>query len=182
LYLKKYDLYIKVFLSVFLLFIMIFLIIKGLDHFINMSEFEEEALILIDQDNPLPINYKTEIISYKNVKISSVLKNNLTLMINNARKDGIYLNIDFAYRNDSLDDYKSGLVVVFLPPDNISYQNKTITWLEENCYKYGFISSYKAKLENDKWYYRFVGEKHSNFMYSNDLTLRKYLLIKKEGI
>lgn len=53
-------------------------------------------------------------------------------------------------------------------------------WLDENCYKYGFIIRYpKDKSEitgyaYEPWHIRFVGKKLAKYLYKNNITLEEY--------
>jgi len=52
-------------------------------------------------------------------------------------------------------------------------------WIEENCYKYGFILRYPKGKENitgyiyEPWHLRYIGDK-AEFLYKHNLTLEEY--------
>ena len=54
-------------------------------------------------------------------------------------------------------------------------------WLENNCYKYGFIIRYPEGQESitgvayEPWHIRYVGEEVSRYIYENNITLEEYL-------
>lgn len=54
-------------------------------------------------------------------------------------------------------------------------------WLENNCYKYGFIIRYPEGKESitgvayEPWHIRYVGEEVSRYIYENNITLEEYL-------
>lgn len=65
-------------------------------------------------------------------------------------------------------------------------QSKTGTaiWLEENCYKYGFILRYPKGKEEitgksyESWHFRYVGEDVAEIIMKEGITLEEYLNIK----
>ena len=54
-------------------------------------------------------------------------------------------------------------------------------WLEDNCWKFGFIIRYQKEKEEitgfiaEPWHIRYVGEAHAKYMYDNDLCLEEYI-------
>ncbi|MGL5354848.1 MAG: D-alanyl-D-alanine carboxypeptidase family protein [Clostridium sp.] len=54
-------------------------------------------------------------------------------------------------------------------------------WLQENCYKYGFILRYpegkewKTGFIYESWHFRYIGKEHSKNFNNNNLTLEEYL-------
>lgn len=54
-------------------------------------------------------------------------------------------------------------------------------WLEQNCYRFGFIIRYPegkqsiTGIEYEPWHIRYVGEEAANYIYSNGITLEEYL-------
>ena len=59
----------------------------------------EPNLIVVNKDNPLPKGYQGDIVSFKEVQVSSIMKDSLYKMINDASKEGINLWISSAYRS-----------------------------------------------------------------------------------
>ena len=64
----------------------------------------------------------------------------------------------------------------------IQYRGEDVySWLNDNCFKYGFIVRYmlgKEKItgyEYEPWHFRYVGEAAATYMYKNELTLEEYL-------
>lgn len=53
-------------------------------------------------------------------------------------------------------------------------------WMQDNCYKYGFILRYPKDKEHitgymyEPWHYRYIGIKESTFIYKNNLTYEEY--------
>lgn len=54
-------------------------------------------------------------------------------------------------------------------------------WLEENCYKFGFIIRYPygkksiTGIEYEPWHIRYVGKEAAKYIYDNGITLEEYL-------
>lgn len=54
-------------------------------------------------------------------------------------------------------------------------------WLQENCYKYGFILRYPkdkediTKYQYEPWHYRYVGVDNATYIMKNHLTLEEYI-------
>lgn len=64
----------------------------------------------------------------------------------------------------------------------IKYDGKGIySWINQNCYKYGFILRYlegKEKItgyEYEPWHFRYVGEAHATYIMKNMITLEEYI-------
>lgn len=57
---------------------------------------------------------------------------------------------------------------------------KEYAWINENCYKYGFVVRYQTDkipitgIGNEPWHFRYVGVVHAEYMYKNDLCLEEY--------
>lgn len=55
------------------------------------------------------------------------------------------------------------------------------SWINENCYKYGFIMRYDEEKEAltgihyEPWHFRYVGKAHAQIMYELDLCLEEYI-------
>ena len=83
-------------------------------------------------------------------------------------------------------DHNTGLgIALRVYQDGKSYQLHELegyTWIEENCYKYGFVERYPDnKIEttgldySSSLYLRYVGTPHAEYMKKNDLCLEEYL-------
>jgi D-alanyl-D-alanine carboxypeptidase len=54
-------------------------------------------------------------------------------------------------------------------------------WINENCYKFGFIERYKeektdlTKIQPEPWHFRYVGIPHAYYMTMNNLCLEEYI-------
>ena len=64
------------------------------------KEYEvEEEILLVNKDNPLPEDYKVELTEYDNHLVSKEIIDELEKMYKDAKKDGVNLNINTAYRD-----------------------------------------------------------------------------------
>ncbi len=83
-------------------------------------------------------------------------------------------------------EHQTGLAIdVCIYRDNLCYIEheiadfEEIKWLQNNCYKYGFILRYPLNKEDitgynyEAWHFRYVGKKAA-YMYFNNLTLEEY--------
>ena len=69
-----------------------------------------------------------------------------------------------------------------LPSADVSFANEDVfKWLEENCWKFGFILRYPANkvdvtgISYEPWHYRYVGRYHAQRMYQMNMCLEEYL-------
>lgn len=59
--------------------------------------------------------------------------------------------------------------------------DKVYKWLENNCYKYGFILRYPYNttditgINYEQWHFRYVGYEAAKYIYENSITLEEYL-------
>ena len=79
-------------------------------------------------------------------------------------------------------EHETGLAVDINADDkNGSSNDEVYSWLSENAYKYGFILRYPQGKENitginyEPWHYRYVGKKHAEKIFDEQLTLEEYL-------
>lgn len=81
-------------------------------------------------------------------------------------------------------EHQTGLAVD-IDNNKLSYTNfgktKEYVWMQENCYKYGFIRRYTKENEkitgyvNEPWHYRYVGLEISKYMHDNNIkTYEEY--------
>jgi len=53
-------------------------------------------------------------------------------------------------------------------------------WVDQNCYRYGFIRRYQTDYinetgyDNEAWHYRYVGEELAAYLYENNMSLEAY--------
>ena len=61
-------------------------------------------------------------------------------------------------------------------------------WINDNCYKYGFIERYKenktefTKIQPEPWHFRYVGLPHAYYMTKNDLCLEEYISLVSQFV
>lgn len=149
----------------------------------------------------------TKYASEKGIKANHTATIYAKKMINKAKKEGYNLTINSAYRSykdqeeivntykelygDSyvekyvlqagFSEHQTGLGFDFGSTDTkIFVQSNEYKWMEDNCYKYGFIHRFKSNYENitgikrEAWHYRYVGKKVAKYIYENDITLEEY--------
>ena len=63
---------------------------------------------------------------------------------------------------------------------NVFANSEEYKWMQENCYKYGFILRFPKKYEsitgfrNEPWHYRYVGKEIAKYIYEKNITLEEY--------
>ena len=65
----------------------------------SMEDDNVNLLILVNKDNPLPDNYRTNLVSFKGHEVSRVIYNDLTEMFEAAKNDKVNLYINTSYRS-----------------------------------------------------------------------------------
>ena len=59
--------------------------------------------------------------------------------------------------------------------------DKVYHWLEDNCYKYGFILRYPSDkteitgINYEQWHFRYVGYEAAEYIYEHGITLEEYI-------
>jgi len=160
----------------------------------------------------VPKDLKTVSTDYareKGIKANITAISQAKKMIDDAKKDDKNIIINSAYRSyedqeDIVNTYRelygdsyiekyvllpgysehqTGLGIDFGSTDSkIFIQSDEYKWMEENCYKYGFIHRFKSNYEeitgvkNESWHYRYVGKKAAKYIYENDITLEEYYI------
>lgn len=92
-------------------------------------------------------------------------------------------------------EHQTGYVIDFTLYDSEEYGSikydgtGTYEWINENCYKYGFILRYPLGKEEitgysyEPWHFRYVGYPAAYYIMQNNLTLEEYIeLVKKHDI
>ena len=166
-------------------------------HYRLDKDFKPSSLITISTD------YASE----KGVKANSTAVSAAKKMIDAAKSENYNLIINSAYRSyadqdeivntykglygDSyveryvlkagFSEHQTGLGFDFGSTDTkIFATSDEYKWMEDNCYKYGFIHRFQSSSEditgikNEAWHYRYVGKKAAKYIYDNDLTLEEY--------
>ena len=79
-------------------------------------------------------------------------------------------------------EHETGYAFDFSESVNYDYQGDgDFRWINENCYKYGFIVRYPKNKEDitefryEPWHFRYVGIPHAAYMMKNDLCLEEYI-------
>lgn len=79
-------------------------------------------------------------------------------------------------------EHETGYAIDFSDVDTGEYeQDEDFKWINENCYKYGFIERYPSKKKNitniqyEPWHFRYVGIPHAYYMTKNDLCMEEYI-------
>ena len=101
---------------------------------------------------------------------------------NYAARDG-YANADRYSARPGHSEHQTGLAADINSVDQAWINTKEGKWLNENCYKYGFIIRYPKGKENitgymyEPWHIRYVGADIASKLYNNGnwITLEEYL-------
>ena len=194
------QVYVKIMISFLLLLGMITFVITTMvwifqSQKIKVMEEKTEALILVNDQHPLPENYYTKRVRYKGITIAEVIKSPLERMMKEACADGICLffvseQMNFQETNQMVQqEHQSGLALDFYRSNDDRYNNKMWAWLKQNAAQYGFIERYQEGKEHKTnqitlpWHYRYVGIEHAKKMHQEKLCLEEYLeQEKKEGV
>ena len=64
----------------------------------DIPKFDENKLLMIiSPDNPLPSDYKADLVSYDNIQIEQAIAEDLKAMMRQSEKDGVFLKISEGY-------------------------------------------------------------------------------------
>ncbi len=84
-------------------------------------------------------------------------------------------------------EHETGYAFDFSETENYDYQGTgDFAWLNENCYKYGFIVRYTeekkdiTKIAAEPWHFRYVGIPHAYYIMKNNLCLEEYIDLLRE--
>lgn len=101
---------------------------------------------------------------------------------NYVKAKGFYY-ADMASARAGHSEHQTGLAID-VANETYDYDNfektKEFEWMNNNCYKYGFILRYpKAKFhitgfKYEPWHYRYVGIETAKYIHKNNLTLEEY--------
>lgn len=79
-------------------------------------------------------------------------------------------------------EHETGYAFDFSETISYDYQGTgDFQWINENCYKYGFILRYTEDKEDvtqyrsEPWHFRYVGIPHAEYMMKNNLCLEEYI-------
>lgn len=164
----------------------------------SIQKYVDDKLSLEDIKNFVPTRKK-----FLGHWVSSALVPSLREMMNDARKEKIFLRIGSGYRSYNRQkslyynaqkkygsrqraiskpghsEHQLGLAIDFNPVNHDFKKTKQHIWLTKNAYKYGFIQSYKKNksmsgYKKEPWHWRFIGIKLATYLYQNDLEFSEY--------
>ena len=78
-------------------------------------------------------------------------------------------------------EHQLGIAVDINPDYSVTKGLGFYEWLSKNAHKYGFINRYPADkveitgISNERWHYRYVGEKVARIIYEENLCLEEYI-------
>lgn len=136
-------------------------IIKPLENLVN--EAKNEGIILLGNSGYRSYN------SQKNLFNSRVKSQGLENAESYVAKAGF-------------SEHQTGLCIDITNENEFLIQGtKEGDWLENNCYRFGFIIRYPlgkediTGIEYEPWHIRYVGEEAAKYIYENNITLEEYL-------
>ena len=164
-------------------------------------------ILIANKTYGLPKNYNPG-------EISKEAKEAFERMRKDAAKDGITLWIQSGYRSYETQEklynnyvkqsgqtkadtfsarpghseHQTGLTADINSADESFEGTPEAIWLDENCYKYGFIVRYpKGKekytgYEYEPWHLRYIGKEKAKKLYESGLSLEEYYNIKSEYV
>ncbi len=157
-------------------------------------------ILIVNKTYELPSDYdpgqlSDEAISAFNTMKEAAKKDNISLWIASGYRS--YTTQDELYNyylkhdtKDKVDTYsarpghsehQTGLAMDLNIVDSSFEGTKEAIWIEENCYKYGFIIRYPKGKENitgykyEPWHVRYLGKDLAKKVYDSNLTLEEYL-------
>ena len=84
-------------------------------------------------------------------------------------------------------EHETGYAFDFSESETYDYEGQgDFKWINDNCYKYGFIVRYTkekekiTKIRPEPWHFRYVGLPHAYYMTKNDLCLEEYISMISE--
>lgn len=110
------------------------------------------------------VDFKTEeLAEFKNVKVHKNILSQITRMSKSAGRDLVELTIRYGYLDDlailelkesCYKGFSKGYSLEFAS-NNVEHKEKMRAWLEENAYKYGFVS--EVSVNSSHLIYTYVG-------------------------
>ena len=151
-------------------------------------------LTLVNSSHSMKKGYVPELTEVaEGYSVDSRIAEPLTKMLKAAEADGMRIIICSAYRDTALSvalpgtsEHGLGLALDLISNqytelDEKQAETKEAKWLEENCYKYGFILRYPPEktaetgIIYEPWHYRYVGEDDAKKIMESGMTLEEYL-------
>ena len=170
-----------------------------------------DCLRLVNDANRLPEDYQPDIVTYKDTDVlfeSHTAEAYAGLSGEVAELFGDKLYVSSTYRTaeeqqelygeqgsdtaqqPGASEHQTGLAAdVYVPyyAGEAFIKSEAGRWVNENCWKYGFIVRYPAAKKSvtgisyEPWHIRYVGEPHAEIMMKNGLTLEEYADFLGEG-
>lgn len=169
---------------------------------ISPEPLQKFDLVLVNKVHPLPKGYHPGPLAVMDDRqISQQIQGPLQTLLAEARDMGFLLSVNYGYRSAKEQDllyrnriklygrrYASTTVAL---PDYSEHQTglavdlkgsaAAFRWLEQNCWRYGFILRYPAGKQavtgyvHEPWHYRYVGIAAATFMHDKNIsTLEEY--------
>lgn len=174
------------------------------DSLLTEGAVENQSLMLINQDFPLPERFEGDISEYKE---SGVMMNNCVKEAYEALSEDVFQKFDeklyimSAFRTEEQQrqamsengdtaaavgesEHQAGLaldVYVRYYAGKGFLKSESGKYVNTDCWKYGFIIRYpyygqaSTGMEYEPWHIRYVGSPHAEIIYRNRLTLEKYI-------
>jgi D-alanyl-D-alanine carboxypeptidase len=164
---------------------------------------EQLAILLVNKIHPLPIDYQPgPLADFNGQQVSESIRYPLQALFTAASEQSINLSINSGYRdaasqkqtfNDLVSqlglqearqtaalpgysEHQTGLAV------DLGGNSNAYSWLEANCWSYGFILRYPKGGEKitgysyEPWHFRYVGIPIASFMHANNIqTLEEFV-------
>lgn len=170
-----------------------------------------QSLILINGENLLANDFQPDIVEYKD---TGVMMNRcvpdayqaVSAAVAEMYDEKLYISSDYRteeeqeelHKADQLtaaqpgsSEHEAGLALDVYVPYYAGFgfiKSKAGRYVNEACWKYGFIIRYPSFGESETgipfepWHLRYVGEPHSKIIYNNHLTLEEYIQSLHMGV
>ena len=170
-----------------------------------------QSLILINGENLLANDFQPDIVEYKD---TGVMMNRcvpdayqaVSAAVAEMYDEKLYISSDYRteeeqeelHKEDKLtaaqpgsSEHEAGLALDVYVPYYAGFgfiKSKAGRYVNEACWKYGFIIRYPSFGESETgipfepWHLRYVGEPHAKIIYNNHLTLEEYIQALHMGV
>lgn len=174
----------------------------GYDMLVNKFHALDNSFEVVDLIS-IPMDYS----GGEEYKANRVAITALTQMFEAAKVDGLEMVVNSAYRSydDQLEliefyrkwygdnyvnkyvaragysEHQTGLAFdIGSTSSKVFADSKEYKWMQENCYKYGFILRFTKKAEgitgykSEPWHYRYVGKEIAEYIHNHKITFEEY--------
>lgn len=178
---------------------------KDVQAYINVSVYTPikptyiNGILLVNKKYPLPKDYapglNSEALSAFNKMKADAAASGLNLYLSSgyrsySEQSSIYSNFVRIYGKERADkfsavpghsEHQTGLAIDLNSIDDSFKNTPECSWVEQNCYKYGFIIRYQQGKEHltgyqyEPWHIRYVGIDHAKNIYNSGKCLEEYL-------